>query len=106
MLNSGTVVGPFGQLLANGGLLPRAVPPFCKIERGRLQEHSDPWTLFDAASKAVGRRDKEWTEAHIEFYFKLYNQTEPERHKAIRESEQHNCAAQCEVFGPARRTAS
>jgi UDP-N-acetylglucosamine diphosphorylase / glucose-1-phosphate thymidylyltransferase / UDP-N-acetylgalactosamine diphosphorylase / glucosamine-1-phosphate N-acetyltransferase / galactosamine-1-phosphate N-acetyltransferase len=88
LLNSGTVVGPFGQLLANDGLLPRSVPPFCRIERGRLEEHCDPWLLFDAAAKAVGRRNKEWTEAHLEFYFKLYAQTEAERHKAIREREQ------------------
>jgi hypothetical protein len=88
LLNSGTMVGPFGQLLANGGLLPRTVPPFCKIERGQLREQGEPWPLFDTAAKAVGRRDKEWTEAHVEFYFKLYKQTEQERHKAIRESEQ------------------
>jgi UDP-N-acetylglucosamine diphosphorylase/glucosamine-1-phosphate N-acetyltransferase len=90
LLNAGTVVGPFGQMLANGGLLPRSVPPFCQIEHGRLQVRSDPRRMFEAAANAVGRRDKEWTEAHGEFYFQLYVDTEPERFKAIRESEQRH----------------
>jgi UDP-N-acetylglucosamine diphosphorylase / glucose-1-phosphate thymidylyltransferase / UDP-N-acetylgalactosamine diphosphorylase / glucosamine-1-phosphate N-acetyltransferase / galactosamine-1-phosphate N-acetyltransferase len=88
LLNSGTVVGPFGQMVANGGLLPRAVPPFCRIEHGRLREQGDPWQLVDAAGKAVGRRNKEWSESHVEFYFKLYANWEAERRQAIRESEQ------------------
>jgi UDP-N-acetylglucosamine diphosphorylase / glucose-1-phosphate thymidylyltransferase / UDP-N-acetylgalactosamine diphosphorylase / glucosamine-1-phosphate N-acetyltransferase / galactosamine-1-phosphate N-acetyltransferase len=90
LLNSGTMVGPFGQLLAHGGLLPRAVPPFCTVEHGRLREQDDPWLMFDSAAKAIGRRDKEWTEAHVDFYFKLYAQTELERDQAIRECDQRN----------------
>jgi UDP-N-acetylglucosamine diphosphorylase/glucosamine-1-phosphate N-acetyltransferase len=90
LLNAGTVVGPFGQMLANGGLLPRSVPPFCQIEYGRLQARSDPRRMFEAAANAVGRRDKEWTETHGEFFFQLYVDTEPERFKAIRESEQRH----------------
>jgi UDP-N-acetylglucosamine diphosphorylase/glucosamine-1-phosphate N-acetyltransferase len=90
LLNAGTMVGPFGQMLANGGLLPRSVPPFCQIEYGRLQARSDPRLMFEAAAHAVGRRDKEWTDTHGEFYFQLYVDTEPDRHKAIRESEQRH----------------
>jgi UDP-N-acetylglucosamine diphosphorylase/glucosamine-1-phosphate N-acetyltransferase len=90
LLNAGTVVGPFGQMLANGGLLPRSVPPFCQIEHGRLQARNDPRRMFEAAAGAVGRRDKEWTETHGEFYFQLYVQTEAERNKALRESEQRH----------------
>ena len=88
LLNTGTVVGPFGHLLANGGLLSRSLPPFCQVEHGRLQERSDLRLMFDAAAAAVGRREREWTETHAEFFFQLYVQTEGERRKAIRESEQ------------------
>src|SRR5262249_40744315 len=51
---------------------------------------NDPRRMFEAAAGAVGRRDKEWTETHGEFYFQLYVQTEAERNKALRESEQRH----------------
>jgi UDP-N-acetylglucosamine diphosphorylase/glucosamine-1-phosphate N-acetyltransferase len=88
LLNAGTVVGPFGQLLANGGLLPRSVPPFCQLEHGHVQERSDIRLMFEAAATGVGRRDREWTDIHAEFFYQLYVQTEAERRRAIRESEQ------------------
>jgi len=88
LLNAGTVVGPFGQMLASGTLLPRSVPPFCQTENGRLKERPDLRLMFEAAATAVGRRDRQWTETHVEFFFQLFVQTEPERRKAIRESEQ------------------
>jgi UDP-N-acetylglucosamine diphosphorylase/glucosamine-1-phosphate N-acetyltransferase len=88
LLNAGTVVGPFGQLLADGGLLPRSVPPFCQLEHGRVQERSDIRLMFEAAATGVGRREREWTDTHAEFFYQLYVQTEEERRKAIRESEQ------------------
>jgi hypothetical protein len=66
------------------------VPPFCKVEYGRLREQDDPWVMLDSAAKAIGRRDKEWTEAHVDFYFKLHAQTELERAEAIRECDQRN----------------
>ncbi len=82
LLNAGTVVGPFGQLLANGGLLPRSVPPFCQLEHGRIQERSDLRLMFEAAATGVGRRDREWTDTHAEFFFQLYVQTEAERRQS------------------------
>ena len=88
LLNAGTVVGPFGQLLANGGLLPRYVPPYCQLEHGRVQERSDLRLMFEAAATSVGRRDRQWTDTHAEFFFQLFVQTEPERGMAIRECEQ------------------
>ena len=88
LLNVGTVVGPFSQMLANGGLLPRSVPPFCQLEHGRVKERSDLRLMFEAAATGVGRRDREWTDTHAEFFFQLYVHTEAERRKAIRESEQ------------------
>jgi UDP-N-acetylglucosamine diphosphorylase/glucosamine-1-phosphate N-acetyltransferase len=90
LLNAGTAVGPFGQLLANGGLLPRSVPPFCQVENGRLTERNVLRLLFEAAATAVDRRSREWTEHHGEFYFQLYIQTEEERIRTIRENDQRH----------------
>lgn len=87
-LNTGTMVGPFGQLLANGGLLPRVVPAFCRVAHGRLQERADLRELFDTAAVAMARRGQEWTEAHAEFFLALYEQTESGRLQALREADQ------------------
>ncbi|HVS37585.1 MAG TPA: putative sugar nucleotidyl transferase [Gemmataceae bacterium] len=87
-LNTGTIVGPFGQLLTNGGLMPRLVPAFCRVGHGRLQERTDLRELFETASVVMGRRKQRWAEAHAEFFLALYEQTEEERRQMIREAEQ------------------
>ena len=80
LLNTGTMAGPFGQLLANGGLLPRIVPAFCRVAHGRVAgAHATCRQMFDTAAVVMGRRDREWTETHAEFFFRLYEQTETER---------------------------
>ena len=68
--------GPFSQLLANGGLLPRVVPAFCRVAHGRLQERSDLREMFDTAAVMMGRRQREWTSEHAELFLALYEQTE------------------------------
>ncbi len=88
LLNTGTLAGPFGQFLANGGLLPRVVPAFCRVAHGRLQERTDLREMFDTAAVMMGRRDREWTETHAEFFLALYERTEEERRQTIREADQ------------------
>ena len=87
-LNTGTLVGPFGQLLTNGGLMPRVVPPFCRVGHGRLLERSDLREMFDTAAVVMGRRNQRWTAAHADFFLSLYEMTEEERRQTIREAEQ------------------
>jgi UDP-N-acetylglucosamine diphosphorylase/glucosamine-1-phosphate N-acetyltransferase len=87
-LNTGTVAGPFSQLLTTGGLLPRLIPAFCRVSHGRLVERTDLREMFETAAAAMGRRGREWTEHHADFFLALYERTEAERRQTIRESEQ------------------
>ena len=88
LLNTGTMAGPFSQFLANGGLLPRVVPAFCRVAHGRLQERADLREMFDTAAVVMGRRGQAWTETHAEFFLGLYERTEDERQQLIREADQ------------------
>jgi len=75
LLNAGTVVGAFAQLLPDGGLLAHSIPSFCRCRNGRLEERTDLRKLFAAARVSFERRGCVWTEAHQEFYFDLYERT-------------------------------
>jgi UDP-N-acetylglucosamine diphosphorylase/glucosamine-1-phosphate N-acetyltransferase len=88
LVNTGSVVGAFGQLLAFGGLLPRVVPSFCQFGHGQLRERTDLRALFSTAATVMGRRGREWTDRHAEFFFELYEQTATERQQLIHEREQ------------------
>jgi UDP-N-acetylglucosamine diphosphorylase / glucose-1-phosphate thymidylyltransferase / UDP-N-acetylgalactosamine diphosphorylase / glucosamine-1-phosphate N-acetyltransferase / galactosamine-1-phosphate N-acetyltransferase len=88
LLNTGTVAGPFGQLLPSGAYLPRVLPAFATVSGGRILERTDLGPMFQTAATAMGRRGRTWTETHAEFYLGLYERTEPERRRLIREAEQ------------------
>jgi hypothetical protein len=88
LLNTGSAVGPFGLLLASGGLLPRAVPPFGEYAHGRVGERSDLRAMFETAALVMARRGREWGEEHAEFYFGLFERTAAERRQAVRDGEQ------------------
>jgi UDP-N-acetylglucosamine diphosphorylase/glucosamine-1-phosphate N-acetyltransferase len=88
LFNQGTVAGPFSLLLTSGTLLPRVLPPFCQFAHGRLQERADLRLMFQTAATVMGRRGRQWTEAHAELFFALFDQTEASRRQLLRESEQ------------------
>lgn len=88
LVNTGSVFGPFVQLLASGSLLPRNVPGFCSFGHGEIHERNDLRQLFASAAIAMARRRQEWTPAHAEFYFQLYERSSEARRRHIRESEQ------------------
>jgi UDP-N-acetylglucosamine diphosphorylase / glucose-1-phosphate thymidylyltransferase / UDP-N-acetylgalactosamine diphosphorylase / glucosamine-1-phosphate N-acetyltransferase / galactosamine-1-phosphate N-acetyltransferase len=88
LINTGTMAGPFSQFLASGGLLPRVVPPFCRVAHGRLQERSDLREMFDTAAVMMGRRQREWKPEYAELFLALYEQTECQRRQIIREADQ------------------
>jgi UDP-N-acetylglucosamine diphosphorylase/glucosamine-1-phosphate N-acetyltransferase len=89
LLNTGTVVGPFGLLLTSGTLLPRVLPAFCRYGHGRVEERTDLGQMFETAATVMARRGQEWTDAHAEFFFDLYEQTAGDRARVLRENEQH-----------------
>lgn len=88
LFNTGTVVGAFAQLLGSGELLPRNIPSFCRLGRGRLHERNDLRELFATASVVMARRNREWTDTHAELFFTLFEETASERRLLLRESEQ------------------
>jgi UDP-N-acetylglucosamine diphosphorylase/glucosamine-1-phosphate N-acetyltransferase len=88
LFNTGSAVGPFGQLVTSGALLPRALPAFCQVSGSRVQERTDLKQMFATAATAMCRRRREWTEVHAEFFLDLYERTGGERRQLLRESEQ------------------
>jgi UDP-N-acetylglucosamine diphosphorylase/glucosamine-1-phosphate N-acetyltransferase len=86
-VSAGTHVGPFGQLLPSGALLPRYVPAFCTADQGRLIDCPDPQPLFDAAVRITARRGAEFTAAHRALYKGLFDRSAAHRRLAIHEEE-------------------
>jgi UDP-N-acetylglucosamine diphosphorylase / glucose-1-phosphate thymidylyltransferase / UDP-N-acetylgalactosamine diphosphorylase / glucosamine-1-phosphate N-acetyltransferase / galactosamine-1-phosphate N-acetyltransferase len=87
MLNTGSVIGPFCQLVTPGVLLPRSLPAFCTVNGGRILDRTDLGGMFETAAIAMGRRGREWTEDHAEFFLGVYEITAHERQQAVRDSE-------------------
>jgi len=88
LLNTGTVIGPFGLLITSGSLLPRLIPAFTRYGYGRIEERTDLGQMFAAAATAMSRRGQEWTQFHADFYLALFDATATARRHVIRESEQ------------------
>jgi UDP-N-acetylglucosamine diphosphorylase/glucosamine-1-phosphate N-acetyltransferase len=88
LFNTGSLVGPFGLLLASDTLLPRVLPAFCQVAHGRIQERNDLRGMFATAATVMARRGREWTAEHAELAFFLYEATAGQRRQALREGEQ------------------
>jgi UDP-N-acetylglucosamine diphosphorylase/glucosamine-1-phosphate N-acetyltransferase len=89
LINTGTVVGPYSQLLTSGSLLPRVLPAFCRYGHGQVQERTDLSQMLATAATVLSRRGRQWTEVDTELFFTLYEETAAQRRQVIRESEQH-----------------
>jgi UDP-N-acetylglucosamine diphosphorylase/glucosamine-1-phosphate N-acetyltransferase len=87
LLNTGSMVGPFGQLVTPGVLLPRSLPAFCMVSQGRVVERTDLAEMFATAATAMDRRGQRWTETHAEFFLGLYERTAGERQQLLRDNE-------------------
>jgi UDP-N-acetylglucosamine diphosphorylase/glucosamine-1-phosphate N-acetyltransferase len=88
LINVGTVAGPFGQLLPSATYLPRVLPAFATVSGAHIQERTDLGPMFETAATAMSRRGRQWTSAHADFYLGLYERTESERLRMIRDAEQ------------------
>jgi UDP-N-acetylglucosamine diphosphorylase/glucosamine-1-phosphate N-acetyltransferase len=92
LLNTGTVAGAFSHLLPGQSLLPRLIPSFCTVQHGRLQERFDLREMFLTAAVVMQRRGQEWTPAHRDFFFTLYDQTSAFRRRLVQEGERRLAA--------------
>jgi UDP-N-acetylglucosamine diphosphorylase/glucosamine-1-phosphate N-acetyltransferase len=87
LINTGTNVGVFGNLLPDGALLPKFVPSFCWVEHGRVTDRADLPSFFGTAEKAMQRRGEDFSASHRSLFEALYEQTAALRRQTIRESE-------------------
>jgi UDP-N-acetylglucosamine diphosphorylase/glucosamine-1-phosphate N-acetyltransferase len=88
LLNTGTVVGAFGNLLPTGTLLPKVIPSFCAFWHGQMLEQADLPALFATATKVMGRRGCELTNIHAALYRDVFQHTAARRRQVLREGEQ------------------
>jgi len=87
LLNTGSAIGTFANLLPAGSLLPSVVPSFCQVNRGQIQERPDLRQLFATAATAMGRRGETFTDNHRIFFQALYDRTADLRLHTIRETD-------------------
>jgi UDP-N-acetylglucosamine diphosphorylase/glucosamine-1-phosphate N-acetyltransferase len=87
LLNTGSTVGPFANVLPTGTLLPQAIPAFCMTQPGEFREITDLRKTFTTAGRVMQRRGKSMTDVHREFYYSLFETTAGRRRQAIREGE-------------------
>ena len=88
LLNTGTSVGAFCNLLPAGRLAPKYVPSFTSWWNGSLREAFTLGQLLTTARIAMQRRGILLTEAHKALYSWLFEETEQERRRVLREGEQ------------------
>jgi len=85
LLNTGSSIGAFVNLLPSGNLLPQVAPSFCTVQHGQLQEIWDLRKAFTTAGRVMQRRGKTLTEVHRDFYFNFFETTAAARQQTIRE---------------------
>lgn len=86
LLNTGTVIGAYCNVLPAGELLPQVVPSFCMVNH-KIQERQDMRQLFTTAATVMGRRGEIFTDAHRDLIYWLYDCTAADRRRIIRDSE-------------------
>jgi UDP-N-acetylglucosamine diphosphorylase/glucosamine-1-phosphate N-acetyltransferase len=88
LFNTGTNVGAFCNLLPAGRFAPKYVPSFTSWWNGSLREAFTLEQLLATAEIAMKRRGVTLTDAHKALYGWLLEETEEERRRVMRESEQ------------------
>jgi UDP-N-acetylglucosamine diphosphorylase/glucosamine-1-phosphate N-acetyltransferase len=88
LLNTGTHVGVFCNLLPAGHLLPKYLPSFCSWWNGALVENSGLPRLLETAAEVMQRRGATLTEVHAAVLRHLFDQSAPARYAALRQTEQ------------------
>jgi UDP-N-acetylglucosamine diphosphorylase/glucosamine-1-phosphate N-acetyltransferase len=88
LLNTGTNIGAFCQLLPAGPLAPKYVPSFTTWWNGTLRESTDWPKLMTTAREVMQRRGRALTDAHEALYGRIVEDSAAERRRALREAEQ------------------
>lgn len=87
LLNTGTHVGAFANVLPAGTFAPKYVPSFCSWWNGALADRADLSKLFATAATVMRRRGCAWTEVHAALTGELFANGADERRRALRDRE-------------------
>ena len=87
LINTGTNIGVFSNLLPSGDLLPKFVPSFTWVEHGRLVDRADLSALFATAEQVMERRGEEFGEAKRALFQSLHEKTSAVRRQTVNEAE-------------------
>ncbi|HYT94245.1 MAG TPA: hypothetical protein VEL76_36350, partial [Gemmataceae bacterium] len=88
LINTGSNIGSFCNLLPSGPLLPKYLPSFTNWWNGSLREAADLPALLRTAEEVMRRRGEAFTAAHAALVRHVHEQTAAERRRALREAEQ------------------
>jgi UDP-N-acetylglucosamine diphosphorylase/glucosamine-1-phosphate N-acetyltransferase len=87
LLNTGSNIGAFCNLVPAGPLMPKYFPPFTTWWNGSLREAADMPGLLATAAKVMGRRGRTFSPALEALYRDLFEATAAERRRALHEAE-------------------
>ncbi len=88
LLNTGSNIGCYCNLVPAGPLMPKYLPPFTSWWNGSLREESDLSQLERTAAQVMRRRGAAFTEAHANLVRHLFDETAGRRRQALKEAEQ------------------
>jgi UDP-N-acetylglucosamine diphosphorylase / glucose-1-phosphate thymidylyltransferase / UDP-N-acetylgalactosamine diphosphorylase / glucosamine-1-phosphate N-acetyltransferase / galactosamine-1-phosphate N-acetyltransferase len=88
LLNTGTNIGVFCNLLPAGRLAGKYLPSFTNWWHGSLDVGTPIESLLETARIVMARRGRSLTPAHIRLYETIFTATEAERSRALRDREQ------------------
>lgn len=88
LINTGTSVGAFCNLLPAGLFPPKCIPSFCSWWNGALRGNDDLPALFHTAHEVMRRRDDVCTDTHVDLFRALFRLTEAERQRVLRDEQQ------------------
>ncbi|HLJ93824.1 MAG TPA: putative sugar nucleotidyl transferase [Gemmataceae bacterium] len=83
LLNTGTNVGIFCNLLPSGRLLPRYFPSYSACWNGTLATNRSLSQLLDTAREVMRRRGATLTEVHAALFRHLFDQSAAERQRLL-----------------------
>jgi UDP-N-acetylglucosamine diphosphorylase/glucosamine-1-phosphate N-acetyltransferase len=88
LLNTGSNIGMFCNLLPSGPLAPKYMPSFTTWWNGTLRENGSWPQLLATAREVMQRRGCALSDAHVALYEHIFEETNLERRRAVRDFEQ------------------
>jgi UDP-N-acetylglucosamine diphosphorylase/glucosamine-1-phosphate N-acetyltransferase len=88
LLNTGSTIGAFCNLLPAGGFLPKYVPSFATWWNGTLDDRADLPRALHVADQVMQRRGCALTAVHGELYQAIFERTAADRRRAVAEAQQ------------------